>query len=68
MFTDANRRIDPSAVPVLRSYLANPTTVVCVSVQPTSTLPNRRPSAFWRSAHPVAMVSDYAAQVAFVFD
>jgi O-methyltransferase len=25
-------------------------------------------SAFWRSAHPVAMTSDYAAQVAFVFD
>src|SRR6516165_9387098 len=23
-------------------------------------------SAFWRSAHPVAMTSDYAAQVAFV--
>jgi O-methyltransferase len=25
-------------------------------------------SAFWRSAHPVAMTSDYATQVAFVFD
>ena len=25
-------------------------------------------SAFWRSAHPAAMTSDYAAQVAFVFD
>jgi hypothetical protein len=25
-------------------------------------------SAFWRSAHPVAMTSDYADQVAFVFD
>jgi hypothetical protein len=25
-------------------------------------------SAFWRSAHPLAMTSDYAAQVAFVFD
>jgi hypothetical protein len=24
--------------------------------------------AFWRSMHPVAMTSDYAAQVAFVFD
>jgi O-methyltransferase len=25
-------------------------------------------SAFWREAHPLAMTSDYAAQVAFVFD
>ena len=25
-------------------------------------------SAFWRSAHPVAMTSDYAAQVPFVFN
>src|ERR1700730_1859622 len=25
-------------------------------------------SAFWRSAHPVAMTADYALQVAFVFD
>jgi O-methyltransferase len=25
-------------------------------------------NAFWRSAHPVAMTSDYADQVAFVFD
>jgi hypothetical protein len=25
-------------------------------------------SAFWRSAHPMAMTSDYAAQVAFVFE
>jgi hypothetical protein len=25
-------------------------------------------TGFWRSAHPVAMTSDYAAQVAFVFD